>query len=158
VYRDAYRLQAALFGSSTRQYIYLHKGALARALIARVRAAQAGDAPSRTTVTIETPMSAAPPDASREAALRSERPELWQFGDLYRTRKKPVILLQMEGHSKPLLYPAMADFNRVFAPYARVLFVRVPPQLTVDGAHLTSEGTTQLARALWDARQEDRAR
>jgi hypothetical protein len=158
LYRDAYRLQAALFGSSTRQYIYLHKGAFARALIARVRAAQAGDAPSRTTVSIEAPMSAAVPDPSREALLRNERPELWQIGDLFRSRRKPVILLQMEGHSKPLLYAAMGDFNRVFAPYARVLFVRVPPQLTQDGAHLSSEGATQLARALWDARQEDHTR
>jgi hypothetical protein len=133
LYRDAYRLQAAMFGSSTRQYIYLNKGAFARALIARVRAEQAPGARGAASITIETPVSAAAPDAAREAELRRERPELWQFGDLYRSRRKPVVLLQMEGHSKPLLYAAMGDFNRVYAPYARVIFVRVPRQLTVDG-------------------------
>ena len=158
LYRDAYRVQAAMFGSSTRQYIYLHKGAFARALMARVHAAPAGDAPSDATVTIDAPMSAAVPDVSREATWRRDRPELWQFGDLYRSRRKPVVLLQMEGYSKMLADAAIGDFNRVFAPYARVLVVHVPPPLTIDGMHLSSVAATQLARALWDLRQEDHSR
>jgi len=158
LYRDGYRLQAALFGSSTRQFVYLHKGALARGLIARVRAEQPSRPLPEETVTITEPMADAVPDAARQLELRAQRPELWQFGDLARSRRKPIVLLQVEGHSKPLLTAAMADFNRVFAPQARVLFVRVPPQLTMDGMHVTSTGAVAFARALRDARLKDSPR
>ena len=33
LYRDSYRLQAAFFGTATRQYLYLNKGRLARAVV-----------------------------------------------------------------------------------------------------------------------------
>lgn len=158
LYRDAYRLQAAMFGSSTRQYIYLHKGALARALIARVRAEQAAGAVADGTVTIDAPVSEAFPDAARQLALRQDSPELWEFGDLSRNRRKPVVLLQQVDYSRELTNAAIGDFNRVFAPYAKVFVAHVPPHLTADGMHLTSAGATQLARLLWDARPEDHQR
>jgi hypothetical protein len=158
LYRDAYRVQAALFGSSTRQYIYLHKGALARALIARVRAEQPAGGAAAATVTIDAPMSDALPDAARQLVLRQDRPELWQFGDLARDRRKPIVLLQQAGYSRELANAAIGDFNRAFAPYARVFVVHVPPPLTIDGMHLTGAAATQLARLLWDARAEEQRR
>jgi lysophospholipase L1-like esterase len=45
-------------------------------------------------------------------------------------------------------------FNRVFAPYARVLVIHIPKELTFDGMHMTSAGAAELARALWNARPE----
>jgi hypothetical protein len=158
LYRDAYRLQAAIFGSSTRQYIYLHKGALARALIARVRAEQAAGVVSDGTVTIDAPVSDVLPDATRQLALRRDRPELWQFGDLARNRRKPVVLLQQVGYSRELTNAAIGDFNRVFAPYAKVLVLRIPARLLFDDKHLTTTGAIELARALWNARPEDHRR
>jgi hypothetical protein len=155
LYRDAYRLQAAMFGSSTRQYLYLHKGSLARALIARVRAEQASGVVSDETVTIDAPVSDALPDAARELALRQDSPELWQFGDLSRNRRKPIVLLQQVGHSRALTRAAIGDFNRVSAPYARVFVVHIPARLMFDDKHLTSEGAARVARALWNARPED---
>ena len=158
LYRDAYRLQAALFGTSTRQYIYLNKGAFVRALIARVRAAQPDSAPSAGTMTIDAPVSAAVPDARRQAQRREQNPDLWQFGDLFVNRRKHVAFLYLPGYSEGLDDDAIGDFNRVCAPYARVLVLHIPARLTFDGMHLTSAGAAQLARALWNERPEDHRR
>ncbi len=142
LYRDAYRLQAALFGTSTREHIYQHKGALVRGLIARLRAAQMDSAPSPGTVTIDAPVSAAVPDARRQAQRREQNPQLWQFADLFMNRRKQAVFLYFPGYSEGLPDDAIGDFNRVCAPYARVLSV----------------GAAQLARALWNARPEDHHR
>jgi hypothetical protein len=153
LYRDAYRLQAAIFGSSTRQYLYLHKGKFARALVARLRGAEPQAAAPAGAVTIDVPLSDVVPDAARQRALRADRPELWQFGDLARERRKPVVLLQYVGYSRELTDAAIGDFNRAYAPHARVLVVRLPAHLTADGMHVTSAGADQFAHALWNARQ-----
>lgn len=155
LYRDSYRLQAATFGSSTRQFLYLHKGALVRSLIARVRAEEASAVASDEAVTVEMPVSDAVPDAARQATLRAESQDLWEFGDLFLSRRKQGVLLQIPGQSADLPDAAIADFNRVFAPYARVLVLRIPRSLTPDGTHLTAAGAAQVARALWDARPQD---
>ena len=155
LYRDAYRLQAALFGSSTQQYLYLHKGAVARALIARLRAAERPAAASDASVTIHVPMSGAMPDEARQRDLRNDRPMLWRFGDLFRSRRRPVIMLQIAGYSRELADPVVGDFNRVYAPYAKVVVIHLPAQLTLDGFHLNGAGADQLARALWNVRPQD---
>ena len=155
LYRDAYRLQAAMFGASTRQYIYLHKGSLVRALIGRVHAEQAREPSSESTVTIDMPLAEAGPDAAREIQLRTENPELWELGDLAVQRRKQIVFLQMAGYSEDLPDTTFADFNRVFAPHARVLVVHVPPQLKFDRMHLTSTGAARLARALWSVQPQD---
>lgn len=155
LYRDAYRLQAAMFGSSTRQYLYLHKGALVRGLIARVRAAPA-PVPDAA-VTIETPMAADMPDLPRQLWLRQESPDLWQTADVFVNRRTRIRFLQVEGHSPDVTAGGIADFNRVYAPYARVLVVHVPSALMFDSTHLTEDGSDVLARALWRVRTEERA-
>jgi hypothetical protein len=158
LYRDAYRWQAAFFGTSTRQYIYLHKMSLVRGLIASVRATPMDRAPSSGTVTVDAPVSDAMPDTARQAQLRGQISELWQFADLAMNRRKRVVFLYWVGHSDPLPNAAIGDFNRVFAPYARVLVLHIPAELTFDGVHLTSAGAGQVARALWTARPEALAR
>jgi len=120
-----------------------------------VRAGSLNDAEGGGTVTIDTPVSDAAPDPPRQARLRAQSPELWQFGDLFLNRRRQVVLLQLPGHSEDLTDTAIGDFNRVFAPYARVTIVHVPAGLTTDGTHLTSTGAAQLARALWNARPGD---
>lgn len=152
LYRDAYRLQAGLFGTSTRQYLYLNKGAFVRALIARVRAAEADSAPDDDTVRIDAPMAGTMPDAGRQALLRAQIPDLCRFADLVVSRRKTVVFLHVPVYSGDLADDTAADFNRAFAPYARVLVLHLPRRLTTDGLHLTSAGAAAVARALWDER------
>ena len=151
LYRDAYRLQAALFGTSTQEYLYRNIGALARSFIARLRAAEPGRESAGEIVT-EAPASDLMPDAARLAQLRQRHPELWAFGDLFAERRKSVVLLHIPDYSDALPRGSIADFNRVFAPYGRILILHIPPALTFDGRHLTQAGAAQLARALWNAR------
>jgi hypothetical protein len=158
LYRDAYRLQAALFGTSTQEYLHRNKGTLARSLIARLHATERGRVSSDETIAIEAPASDVMPEPARHAELRRQHPELWAFGDLFAARRKPVELLHIPGYSDALPRDAIADFNRVFAPYGRILILHIPPALTFDGAHLTRAGAAQLARALWTVRPERRSR
>jgi len=156
LYRDAYRLQAALFGSSTRQYIYLHKGALARALVARLRAAALDDAPSaEETIPLRTPLADALPDPAAVLRLRAQSPDLWRLGDQAVARRAHVVFLHLPDYSVHLGDVDAGVYNRVFAPYARVVVFRIPPRLTWDGTHLTGAGAAALARALWNIRPED---
>lgn len=152
LYRDAYRLQAALFGTSTQEYLYRNKGALARPPSAQPHAGETGRVSTGETITTDAPASDALPGPVRHAQLRQQHPELWAFGDLFAARRKSVVLLHIPEYSDALSLDAIADFNRVFAPYGRILILHIPPALTFDGQHLTRAGAAQLARALWNAR------
>jgi hypothetical protein len=68
------------------------------------------------------------------------------------------VLLHVPDYSEPLTDDAIGDFNRVFAPYARVLVLHIPRPLTYDGEHFTSEGAAKVARALWNGRPDDHPR
>lgn len=157
LYRDTHRLQAALFGTSTQEYLYQNMGALARSSIARLRAAGPGRDSSAQTVTTEAPASDAMPGPARHAQLRQRHPELWAFGDLFAARRKSVVLLHIPGYSDELPLDAIADFNRVFAPHGQILILHIPPALTFDGRHLTRAGAAQLARVLSNARPAPRS-
>ena len=103
-------------------------------------------------------MSGVAPDADRQARWRGRSPQLWQLGDLFVNRRKQVVFLYLPGYSEALAPEAIGDFNRVYAPYARMLVLQIPGQLTFDGTHLTSAGAAEVARALWNARPEDHPR
>jgi len=159
VYRDAYRLQAAIFGTSSRQFLYLHKGAAARGLVAVVRAAglpaQPGDE-----VQASAPVAESMPSAARLAALRGSTPEmLWLFADLFRGGGAPLVMLQVPGFSDWLPDAAsVADFNRAYFPQVRVVILDVPRGLFhEDGLHLTETGAASTAQALWRERQAHEA-
>lgn len=157
LYRDTYRLQAALFGTSARQYLYLNKGRLARVLVAGAEAldqpANAGDL-----VQAVAPIAPTVPDAGRLRELRRASPAmLWDYAELFTTHRKPVALLQVPGYAEWLTPEAVADFNRAFHPYARVIVLQVAKPLTLDGLHLTEAGAAAVARALWRERDAYRA-
>ena len=129
LYRDAYRLQAALFQSSTR-HIYLHKSAFARGADRPSSRRAGGWRSLRGTMTIDAPVSDALPTRARQLTLR-DRPSCG-YRDLSRDRRKRIVLLQQVGYSREPT-TAVADFNRVYAPYAKVFVVHVPVDLTEDG-------------------------
>ena len=150
LYRHSYRLQAALFGTSARQYVYLHKGAVARRLLATVRAVTIDAQPVDAEVLATAPLSAATPGPQRLVALREAWSGLlWSFGELARSQRKTIAILQVPGFSDWLAdREAVADFNRVFFPFARVVMLSVPAAQMSDGMHLTAAGSAAAARAL----------
>ena len=154
LYRDAYRLQAALFGTSSRYFLYMHKGDAARSVLTVLRAAQDSPPAGVEDIPAVAPIAAAAPGAERLAALRRVSPEvLWDFAELFRNSGKSVALLQVPGFAEWLPdAAAVADFNRAHTPHARIVIVGVPPDLTLDGMHPNPAGAALMARALWRER------
>jgi hypothetical protein len=148
LYHYSYRLQAALWGSSTRQYIYLHKGEIARSLIARVRAQALAPLVSAPTIEITTPVAAWSPSRTEIRHLEVTQSLMWKFGSLSRDRGKRTTFLHIDGYSERIPLNDLAVFNRVFAPFAEIVVVRIPGALTFDRLHLTEAGSKSLAEAL----------
>ena len=150
LYRQSYRLQAALFGTSARQYVYLHKGAMVRRLLATVTAATIDAQPVEAEMFATAPLSASMPGSERLVELREASSGLlWSFGELARSHRKTIAILQVPGFSDWLAdHDAVADFNRVFFPFARVVMLSVPAGHMSDGMHLTATGSAAAALAL----------
>jgi len=148
LYALTYRIQSALFGSSTRQYIYLHKGDFARRLLARARAETPGVSDPAIEIQLTTPRSADPPSPERLRRLRERCPLLCDFGDLIVLHRKQGVFLQIDGYSEPISEDDAGAFNAAFAPYATIAVIRAPGAATYDTLHLTSAGAAALARAL----------
>jgi lysophospholipase L1-like esterase len=133
LYRDNDRLQAAFFGTSTRQYLYLHK----RELLFGRRAQP------------ETPIHPQPPVplfAPRAATgARSQLPRtVLDLGALAVSHHKRIVIIDTQ-------YPldaAVADFNAAYAPYAEIVILAVPPALEYDRLHFTLDGADAVAAAL----------
>lgn len=154
LYRDSYRLQAALFGTSSRQYLYLNKSRFARALIAPLRA-QEQPAAARPAVEATTPIAQAMPSPGRVAALRQQGPPLaWAFADLFRRHDKTLVLLQLPGFAEWLPDADLADFNRIAFPHARIVRLRIPIEWMFDNVHVTADGARAVAGALARERRE----
>ncbi len=153
LYRDSYRLQAAIFGTSSRQYLYLHKGDLVRSLLPVVRA-QTTTPSGSAEATAAAPVAAGMPGADRLDAIRRQSPELlWNFAELFQRRGKRVAFLHVAAFSEWLRDgAAVADFNRAFFPHARVIVLDLPERLLADTIHLNATGAASAARALWTER------
>ena len=150
LYRHSYRLQAALLGTSARQYLYLHTGAVARRLFATLMALTTGAQPVETEVLATSPLAAEMPGPDRLRDLRNSSSDLlWSFGELARSHRKTLVILQVPGFSEWLPNRnAVADFNRVYFPFARLVMLSVPAAQMSDGMHLTAGGSAAAALAL----------
>jgi hypothetical protein len=153
LYTDSYRLQAAWFGTSTRVYAYLHKmdlvlWILGQSPVRTAEVAQTEDRGGLRSVQIDRGRSGGAPDTARRAYLRGSQPLLWDFASLAVSRKKRVVFIEMNNHSRPVGRDVRGDLNVVFAPYASFLRIYVPPSFMLDEHHLTAEGSLAVAQAL----------
>jgi hypothetical protein len=160
LYRDAYRMQAALFGTSSRQFLYLNKGAAMRGIVAAVRAAETPPPQSIEEVEARTPVASSMPTPERLEALRLSSPLiLRQLADVFRAGPASVVVLQVPGFADWLPdTTSVADFNRAYGPHLRIVMLDIPRRhLEYDGMHLTAAGAATTARALWRERQANEA-
>jgi hypothetical protein len=158
LYRDAYRLQAALFGTSTRQYVYRHKASLPSA-IWRAASGRAMDDESVPTprsevpalldvVSVQTDMASAPVTEARSRGLAAAYPLLWDFAELVRAHRKHAVVVAFDRSSSPLLPIDRADLNRIFHPHVSFVALSIPPVFQFDGLHLSVPGARAVAQAL----------
>jgi hypothetical protein len=163
LYRESYRLQSALFGTSTRQYLYLHKADLFH----RLR----GDAPADTTpaviegtdeairrITFVDQRSPAPPGEERTALLKRRFDLLWDFATMVRAHHKRAVFIEVDGHSSPIADDDRADLNALFYPSVKFVKVAVPDDLKVDRLHFSPLGCAAVARLLAQAAPQGPAR
>jgi hypothetical protein len=151
LYRDSYRIQAALFGTSTRMYFYMHKGESVRSAWASVigrrvdgqfvAAEQSTDLPE---VTARIPVAA----AGESAALDRANPLLLQLAQAFRERGKRIVIVQIADYAELMPEPMIAAFNAAFAPNASVAIVDRLPAARLDTIHFNREGAAAAAQAL----------
>jgi len=140
-YRLNYRMQAALFGTSTRVFLYMHKRDLARAL--RVRTLQPAPdswAPISGHISLR-----APHAATMQVPPRSIKTDL---AELARSRGKRVVFLEFEWRGGRVDDAEAGAFNAAYAPFAETVIVTVPPEVTFDGQHPVPAAAAQIAEAL----------
>ncbi len=132
------RLQAAWFGTSTRQFLYLHK----RELFSRHVVAP--ETPHRITpVTILAPCRAG---ASVDPRVISRA--MVELAEIAVAHKRHVVFVHFQ-HPRDILHEQIiASFNARFSPYAELVSVQAPRALYFDGLHLTPDGAASVAAAL----------
>jgi hypothetical protein len=159
LYRNAYRLQNAAFGASTRMYVYQNKAVWARAAARGLLGQPSSpghtmplptDAPTANAppIAVSQPVAAAAPTPERAGALARKHPVIWDFGTLAAAHEKRLILLDFIVHSKELPDADVADFNAYFGPQVTMVQLTIPEALVFDSQHLTAEGSRLAARAL----------
>jgi len=152
LYRDAYRLQSGLFGTSSRVYVYRHKASALRAVWRGTREPPdaAGDASVSATHGVEVAIDVAPgavAEARRRELVRAH-PLLWDYAELVRAHGKRAIVVQIRRYAAALAPADRADLNAVFRPHVSFVELSIPAALSFDGTHLSAEGARAVASAL----------
>ena len=140
LYASAYRLQAAMFGTSTREYLHLRT----RPAVTRTFLSQDDSLGVRAVLGAADP----PPNDTRRAALRQQDEMLWTFAELVSSRRKRAVILQIGAPTGAIGELEMADFNAAFRPFVEIIGLAIPPALKYDGRHLTPQGARRVAEAL----------
>jgi hypothetical protein len=144
------RLQAAFFGTSTRQYLYLHKREIVLTLLRPIYS------PPPPPPRVLSPIAALPtlrsPRGGRAEDLAKTQPVLRDFGALAKANRKRLLLIQFE-YAQPLDAAGPSAFNDAYGPYAEMIMIHVPASLTYDGQHLTDPGCGAVADLLWSHEQ-----
>lgn len=157
LYRDAYRLQAALFGTSMRQYVYLHKASIPKVIWRAARGPAAaddgisrlGENPTRADIVeVKSDVASAPVTEARRRQLAAAYPLLWDYAHLVHRHRKHAVVVEIARYSPPIPPGDRADLNEIFRPHVLFLEVSIPPALTFDGGHLSEEGARAVAQAL----------
>lgn len=135
-----YRLQAALFGTSTRVFLYMHKTDLLRLL--RASAPPQAWQPIHERVSLRAPRKAGPVRAAAEQQRIKN-----DLADLARAHGKRVVFIEFEWTNNAD-DDEVGAFNAAYTPYAETVIVHVPRDVTFDGQHPVPASAAQIAEVL----------
>lgn len=149
--RYSYRLQAAWFGTSTRQFCYLTLRRLMahHSLTRHATAVHGSDASSAAAAVYRIPMQAGPlpPDAQQRLAQRY--PFLWRYAELLAHHRVHGFFIELAQADSAMPEEDAALVNAQFRPYVAVVRLAVPTAwLMDDHKHVTAEGAAGIARSL----------
>jgi hypothetical protein len=158
LYRDKSRLQAAMFGTSTRQYLYLNKRDLAKRLLGPLRGPKRPQAepplPPGAEEPVLLPIPAPTSTTLDRSHLSAQDRMVVAIADVARAHRKRVVFLQFE-HLGFQPTDDTARFNAAYRPYAERVVIRVPRTFIYDEQHLSPHGSALVAELL--ARHEAEA-
>ena len=144
LYADNYRLQAALFGTSTRVFVYMHKKDALNAL----RGFVANASSPEVWPAIQGQISVRAPRKPGQVLDRNEQQRIKNdLAMLARAHHKRVVFVEFEWTNNAT-DGEDAAFNAAYAPYAETVIVHVPPSVTFDGQHLVPVSSAAVAAAL----------
>jgi hypothetical protein len=151
LYRYSYRVQAALFGTSTRNFVYSHKTTPFRSGAAPPQdVAREPDDVARGVVPFEyQPVSATTWEACR--GLEAADPWLWRYAQLVRTRAKRAVFYKL---GLPGERSSGADWNAMngcFRGSVAFITARAPRDRMIDHVHLSPSGSRAVAEMLHTA-------
>jgi hypothetical protein len=153
LYRYSYRLQAALFGTSTRNYLYAHKSALIW-WRESAGADPGGDRdftpvrPSASRLTVGYDVAATEATAARRQELERAQSWLWEYATFIRDHGKRAIFFSMASPNDAGGNRDLADLNRIFRHAVVFVAVGVPDDMKIDTAHLSAAGSRAVAEML----------
>lgn len=154
LYASSYRLQNALWGTSTRQFLYNYKSRLAQMALGRVAGLHDPQVPNaadeRFIETWQPPAAIKSPvaDSLERIPLTTRHPWLLKYATLAADHRKKVVIISIERLVSTLGEKDIDTLNQMFAPY--VSFIRMPytRELTLDGSHYTAGGAAVFATML----------
>jgi hypothetical protein len=150
LYASTYRLQGAMFGTSTRQYLHLRADAVRRVVAPDGPPAGVGTLSSLDgSIQVTRWRSASQPNDQRRAELRRQDEVLWKFAELVYGHRKRAVFLRSGGATAGVIGESeIADFNAAFEPFVEIVGLTVPSALRFDARHLTAAGARRVAEAL----------
>lgn len=152
LYRHSYRLQAALFGTSTRNYLYANKSALlwrgAREPDMNGSAGLAPTLPSTGQLTVGYAIAENAPTPERQRDLERREPRLWEYASFIRAHGRRAIFFALAGPGDSEAGPDWADMNRFFRHSVAFVRVGVPDDMMIDKTHLSAAGSRAYAEML----------
>ncbi|HEV2720258.1 MAG TPA: hypothetical protein VG323_09600 [Thermoanaerobaculia bacterium] len=140
-----YRIQAALFGTSTRVYVYMHKRDIVARLLRRPSPPPTVWPPVTARISLRAPVAPASAPAGPAA---SSPPMMTDLAALARARGKRVVFIRFEWDGSAPTDAEVAAFNAAYAPSAEIVIVHLPKETTFDGEHPVPGAATQIAEAL----------
>lgn len=148
LYRDSYRLQAAWFGTSTRNYLYTHKSSLLGGVADDGGGSLAPNPPSPSGVTVFHRVASAEPSAAQRQALAAAEPQLWEYASFIRAHGKRAVFWRIDNDARTSP-PDWDDLNRVFRGSVAFVTIAAPPAMMIDARHLTATGSAAVAMVLY---------
>jgi hypothetical protein len=146
LYRYSYRLQAAVFGTSARNYVYAHKAALVGGSADAGRTPDyAPNPPAAQPLRFVHRVAATEPTPERRRALAEADPGLWECAAVVRAHGKHAVFWTAEDSGAST---AWDEWNRVFLGSAAFVRIVVPADMLIDERHLTSNGSAAVAALL----------
>lgn len=145
----SYRLQAAWFGTSTRQFVYLQmKRLLGRE--PRPRHLMVAEPPpaSQQLAGWDAPLIPGPVSEVQVERFAARYPLLWDYGQLLVRNKRKGLFIEF-SHEEVVSDEDRGVFNVYFHPYVLLVKMSVPAEwFMADRSHLTAEGARGVAWTL----------